>query len=169
MADLNARLKMNREAVEELISIAESSASNWSQARAPGKWSPAQLVEHVARTLEECANVVAGRPAKFPTFPVLVRPIVRALLFNRVLKHSKFPKARTNRAMNPESGPASPQDARLRLDAACCSFEGECLAYAQRADTLQTGLFGKVSIGDYVRFTELHTRHHITQLPRPQS
>ena len=36
--------------------------------RAPGKWSPSQIIEHVARSLEESANMAAGRPSKFPSF-----------------------------------------------------------------------------------------------------
>ena len=30
---------------------------------------------------------------------------------------------------------------------------------------MQTTTFGAVDVGDYVRFMELHTRHHEKQLP----
>ena len=59
--------------------------------RAPGKWSPSQVVEHVGLVLEESANVVSGTPSKFPTLPAFVRPMVRRLLFNRVLKKRGIP------------------------------------------------------------------------------
>ncbi|MQA92588.1 MAG: DUF1569 domain-containing protein [Gemmatimonas sp.] len=167
MIDITAGLLANRRAVEELIQSAENSMDVWMTSRAPGKWSPSQLTEHVARSLDESTNVVAGRPTKFPTLPAFVRPITRGLLFKRVLKQGTFPKARTNKAMNPETGPATPEEARLRLETACSAFERECLAHAQRMDRLQTGIFGEVSIADFVRFTEIHTRHHNKQMQPP--
>jgi len=86
MADVAEALAGNRAAVDELVSGAERAAGVWTTPRAPGKWSPSQVVEHVARALEESANVVAGVPSKFPTFPAFLRPLARGLFFNRVLR-----------------------------------------------------------------------------------
>ena len=76
MADVDAALAAARAAVHELTTAAEKCAAVWSAPRAPGKWSPSQVVEHVARAFEESAHVVSGSPSKFPTFPVVLRPIV---------------------------------------------------------------------------------------------
>src|SRR5262245_26054608 len=112
MAAIEAALAASRRAVDELIAIGEQTGSTWTTPRAPGKWSPSQIVEHVARSLEESVHVAAGRPSKFPTLPAPVRPIIRMLLFKRVLKNERFPKAKTNKAMNPASGPATPSEGR---------------------------------------------------------
>ena len=64
MADVNDVLAANRAAVIDLVAAAERSAATWTTPRAPGKWSPSQVVEHVARGLEEAANVVSGAPSK---------------------------------------------------------------------------------------------------------
>jgi hypothetical protein len=170
MADITALLAANRAAVHELLGTADAAAAegHWTTPRAPGKWSPQQVVEHVAISYEEGGNVVAGRPTKLPTLPVFVRPLAR-LVFNRALKTGKFPKAKTTKAMDPAKGappgPADPAEARARLDAALAKFEEACRERAAAGDDVPSGAFGKVSLEDYARFTELHTRHHTKQIP----
>src|SRR2546426_12135860 len=110
MADINAVLGAGKEAIDQLIVAGERTGAAWTASRAPGKWSPSQIVEHVARALEESANVAAGRPSKFPKLPAVLHPVVRALLFKRVLKKAAFPKAKTNKALEPASGPATPAE-----------------------------------------------------------
>src|SRR5205809_7457600 len=110
MADINTALDASKDAMEQLIIAGERTKSAWTSPRAPGKWSPSQIVEHVARALEESANVAAGRPSKFPKLPPVLHPVVRGLLFRRVLKKAAFPKAKTNKAMNPATGPATPSE-----------------------------------------------------------
>ncbi len=165
MTDLSKRLEESRAAVADLILAADRSASVWSRPRAPGKWSPSQIVEHVARTLEESANLFAGKPAKFPNFPAPLRPVIRGVLFNRVVRSGRFPNARTNKPMNPLSGPATVEEGRVRLQQAQEMFERECLACAANGDRTTSATFGQISTADYVRFIELHTRHHRMQMP----
>ena len=165
MSDLDALLASNRAATDELIAVAQRSASKWNTPRAPGKWSPAQVTEHVARSFEEAANAVAERPTKLPTVPRFLKPVA-GWMFRRILRTGKFPKARTTKAMNPEdtpTSPANPAEARARLQSAQATFERECRARAGR--TFAHSAFGVVSVEDYVRFAELHTRHHMRQIP----
>jgi hypothetical protein len=68
MADINTALAASKEAIDQLIMAGDRTGPAWTAARAPGKWSPSQIVEHVARSLEESANMAAGRPSKFPKF-----------------------------------------------------------------------------------------------------
>jgi hypothetical protein len=170
MADLDTLIAANRAAVDELLGTAEVAATEgrWTTPRAPGKWSPQQVVEHVAISLEEAGNVIAGRPTKLPTMPALLRPL-GGLLFKRVLKKGSFPKVKTPRSMDPATGaptgPATIADARARLDAAFAEFERACRARAARGDAVPSEAFGKVTVEDYARFNELHTRHHTKQIP----
>jgi DinB family protein len=165
MADLHSTLAANRDAVTELVATAEQCGPKWTAPRAPGKWSPSQVVEHVARSIDESANMISGAPSKFPTLPFFLRPVARTLLFNRVLRTGTFPKAKTNKAMDPASGPATPSDGRRRLEDALARFDRECRACAQADGTVSSGAFGRVSVADYARFIELHTRHHCRQMP----
>ena len=168
MPDVNAALAATQAAVNDLIAAADKCGATWTAPRAPGKWSPSQVVEHVARSLEESANVVAGAPSKLPTLPAFVRPFVRPLVrifFYRILKKSSFPKARAAKALNPAIGSATPTQARVRLVAALAKFDEACRVRASNGPTVETSILGAVSIEDYVRFQELHTRHHCKQMP----
>ena len=160
MPDINAALAASKEAIEQLIVAGERSGPAWTSSRAPGKWSPSQIVEHVARSLEESANVAAGRPSKFPKLPGVVHPIVRGLLLKRVLRKAAFPKAKTNKAMDPMSGPATVGEGRVRLEMAHQKFAEVCRQTASHGERMRTTIFGAVRVEDYVRFMELHTRHH---------
>src|SRR6266566_339156 len=60
MANVNDALAANRDAVLDLVAAAERSAATWTTPRAPGKWSPSQVVEHVARSLEGSAKLFSG-------------------------------------------------------------------------------------------------------------
>jgi len=164
MSDVNDVLAANRAAVIDLVSAAERSAATWTTPPAPGKWSPSQVVEHVTRGLEEGANVLSGAPSiSMP--PALLRPLAR-LYFNRILKKGVFPKGfKAHKAMNPATGPATPAEARVRLERALARFEEECRRRVASGQHVASTGFGTVSIEDFVRFSALHTRHHCKQMP----
>ena len=165
MADVNDALAANRAAVIDLVSAAERSAATWTTPRAPGKWSPSQVVEHVARGLEEAANVVSGAPS-IPMPPAFLRPLLRLLFFNRILKKDAFPKGfKAHKTMNPTSGPATPAEARVRLEGALARFDQECRRRVASGQHVVSTGFGTVSVEDLVRFSALHTRHHCKQMP----
>jgi DinB superfamily len=164
MADVNDVLAANRAAVIDLVAAAERSAATWTTPRAPKKWSPSQVVEHIARGLEEAANIVSGAPS-IPMPPAFLRLVAR-LFFYRILKKDAFPKGfRAHKAMNPTSGPATPAEARVRLEGALAKFDEECRRrVASGQHDVSTG-FGTVSVEDFVRFSAIHTRHHCKQMP----
>ena len=134
MADVNDVLAADRAAVNELVAAAERSAATWTTRRAPGKWSPSQVVEHVARGLEEGANIVSGAPS-IQLAPAFLR-LVGRLFFYRILKKDAFPKGfKAHKAMNPTSGPATPAEARCRLEGALARFDQECRRRVAMANT----------------------------------
>jgi hypothetical protein len=112
--------------------------------------------------------MAAGRPSKFPKLPAVVHPVVRSLLFKRVLRKAAFPKAKTNKAMNPARGPATPAEGRIRLETAHQKFDEACRRIAAEGGRMPTTIFGSVPVQDYVRFMELHTRHHGKQMAARQ-
>ena len=164
MADVNDALAANRDAHLDLVAAAERSAATWTTPPAPGKWSPSQVVEHVTRGLEEATNVVSGAPL-LPMPPAFLRPLLK-LFFNRILKKGVFPKGfKAHKAMNPTSGPATPAEARVRLEGGLARFDQECRRRVASGQHLVSTGFGTVSVEDYVRFNALHTRHHCKQMP----
>ena len=166
MADVNDVLAANRAAVLDLVAAAERSAATWTTPRAPGKWSPSQVVEHVARGLDEAANSVSGAPPSVPMPPAFLRPLLRLIFFNRILKKGAFPKGfKAHKAMNPPSGPATPAEARVRLEGALARFDQECRRRVAGGQHVVSTGFGTVPVADMVRYSALHTRHHCKQMP----
>jgi len=164
MADVNDVLAANRATVIDLVAAAERSAATWTTPPAPGKWSPSQVVEHVARGLDEGANVVSGAPS-IPMPPAFLRLVAR-LFFYRILKKDAFPKGfKAHKAMNPTSGPATPAEARVRLEEAFARFDQECRRRVGSGQHVVSTGFGTVSVEDFVRFNAIHTRHHCKQMP----
>jgi hypothetical protein len=165
MPDINPPLAGVNAAVADLIAAAERAGAVWTTPRAPGKWSPSQVVEHVARIMEESANVASGTPSKFPTISFLIRPIVRLLVFKRTLWRNDFPTMKAIDAFVPVAGSATPSDGRVRLQAALTRFDQACRARASSGQGVASTIFGAVAVADFARFQELHVRHHILQMP----
>jgi hypothetical protein len=66
--------------------------------------------------------------------------------------------------LRPISAPATPADARARLESAFEKFDRACRARAASRDTVNSSVFGSVPLRDYAQFMEIHTRHHCKQM-----
>jgi hypothetical protein len=169
VGDIDQALAASREAVDRLIGLAAVTGATWSTPPAPGKWSPSQIVEHVARSLDASVAMAGGQPSAFPRLPTIVHPVSR-IVFRQILKRGALPKGKTTQAMNPPAGPATPAEGRARLEAAHDRYETVCRGLASRGEPVRTPMFGAVQVEDFVRFMELHTRHHTRQIGvRPES
>lgn len=165
MADLEAALAAARSAAADVAAAGERAESVWTEPRAPGKWSPSQVIEHVSRTLEESAKSVQEAPSAFPSMPGFVRPIARTLFFRRTLKKGGFSKAKTFPAFDPKEGPPTPAEGRARLERAFDEFARACHERSATTPDMVSTVFGTVSMAEYIRFQELHLRHHQMQIP----
>jgi len=166
MPDIDLPLAGVGAAVNELVAAAERVGDAWTRPRAPGKWSPSQVVEHVARIMEESANVAAGKASSFPTISWFLRPIVRVMFFKRTLWRNAFPDdMKAGDAFVPAAGPATPADGRVRLQGALARFEQACRARAVSGQDVESPIFGAVPVAGFAKFQELHVRHHTVQIP----
>jgi len=164
-SELDTSLLGVRAAVDELLATADHVGGSWLVPRAAGKWSPSQVVEHVARIMEESAKVAAGSPSAFPTIHTVLRPIVKVLVFKRILRRKSFLKIKAIEAMDPPAGAATTGKARERLETVLSQFDQACRARAARGQDIASTIFGAVPVADFARFQELHVRHHLEQLP----
>jgi hypothetical protein len=162
--DIAHEVADSRAALDELMASAEAAGTKWTTPRAPGKWSPSQVTEHVARVFDGAANMIEGRPHGFPKMPSFVRPVFRSLVLSRTVRSGKFPKARTFKPFDPLEGPETPAAARDRLMAAHDRYLAACTARAAHDGLLTSSVFGTIPVVDYMRFTTLHTRHHRKQV-----
>lgn len=167
MSDLEMAIADNHKAVEEFTATARAiDAARWSAPRAEGKWSTAQIVEHIALTYEYSRAVLNNNPPG-PAAPRLLRPLVRRFVVTPVLKSGSFKrKAKAPTMFQPSSSPDTPGDLLSRLETALRAFEEDVRAaqHAGRA-TLEHPFFGTMPVTDYLRFQAIHARHHRAQLP----
>jgi hypothetical protein len=165
MSELDNSLAGLHAAVAALLATADKVRAAWKVPRAPGKWSPSQVVEHVSRIMEESAKVAAGEPSAFPTMNRLLHPVLRLFFFKRVLRKGDFPKAKAIDAMDPPFGAATPGEARVRLEGVLARYDKACRARAASGQKVANPMFGPVAVADFARFQEIHVRHHHRQLP----
>jgi len=163
MTDLPTVLHDYHAAVDAFLATAAAlPAERWSQPRAPGKWSPGQVTEHVTLAYEVNRGVLHGT-APGGAAPRLLRPLFRKLLLAPVLRRRRFfPGSKSPRICRP--GPvAAPPDAALgRFRTAADAFERDVAGLGM--DTVDHPFFGRLPIVDLVPLQEIHTHHHRGQL-----
>mgnify|MGYP001482836246 FL=1 len=169
MPNLESFISANRQSTANFAAAARSVApARWSQPVAPGKWTPAQIVEHVAISYEVAARALAG-DSSMGSAPRFLRPIIRALGFNGVLRKGAFPtKQKGPRVFAPSAAPPVLEGGITRLEQAVATFEAKAREMEHGGThEFEHTFFGRLAVADYVRFSELHTKHHQQQLASP--
>ena len=168
MSALDDAIAANREAAQKFLSTARTVAKEkWAAPVAPGKWSPAQILDHVAVTAEVSLKAIKG-DASMGSIPRFLRFIPRVFGFNPTIKKGRFPEKQRGPAIfAPSTGHPSYEAGAARLESAVSALEQHTRDLA-KAGTLafEHSFFGAVTIADYVCFNALHTTHHEEQLPK---
>lgn len=164
MSNLGETLQAHRAAVEDFLAAAAAvPPARWRTPRAPGKWSPGQVAEHVALAYEVNRGVLHGIPPGMQA-PRLLRPLIRWLGLNPVLRRGRFiPGSSSPKAFRPSDTPASQPELLARVRAAMEAFHAD--AGAAESAALDHPFFGRLGLVDFVRLQEIHTRHHRGQIP----
>ena len=147
--------------------VSQIPAEVWAQPAAPGKWSPAEITEHLARSYESHLTELRGGPGIRVRVKGLKLFILRWTVMPKLLRTGRFPEG--VRAPS-EVAPVTPAGTReagvARFRELAATFEGEM------AGRLEVGkgrithpFFGKLTLDQALRFVELHVRHHGRQLP----
>lgn len=79
---------------------------------------------------------------------------------------SRFPaRSKALKVLTPSTTPAPRDPVVQRLRAALNALESTASDLERKGKTsFEHAFFGKLAVGDYVQFNELHTRHHAKQL-----
>jgi hypothetical protein len=166
MSQLSAARGENQRSVTAFLATArEIEPSAWGREAAPGKWSPAQVTEHVSLAYERTRELLTRPPGG--GVPRLFRLLIRHFYVQPILKRGRFPsKAKAPRPFQPSGAPAPAEALCARLEAAARGleedFEGQISA---GKDVLDHPIFGRVTLVDALRFQAIHTAHHRQQLP----
>jgi hypothetical protein len=166
--NLDDAINANRQAAQRFLATARAVASaKWSTPIAPGKWSPAQIVDHVAISTEVALRAIK-EDKTVGSFPRLLRGIPRAMVFNKTLKAGQFPSGmRGPKIFAPSGEHFAFEKSKERLERAVEQLESHVRTMAKSGkESFEHGFFGKLSVADYVRFNGLHSEHHEKQLPR---
>ncbi len=168
MAEIEDVIAENRKATEQFLATARNvPPEKWAQPVTPGKWSPAQIVDHIAVTTEVALKAINGDPS-MGSIPKFLRFIPRKLGFDPTIRKRRFPeKQRGPAVFAPSAGHPSYETSVERLNRAIAALETHVNGRMAKGEhSFEHSFFGRVSIPDYIRFGTLHTQHHERQLPK---
>jgi len=165
MYELSAAREANHRSVTDFIATARAlEPAAWSREPAPGKWSPAQVTEHVTLAYEQ-SRVMLRSPSAGGVPPFL-RPLIRYFYIRPILRSGRFPsKVKAPKPFQPSGGPASSEALCARLRTAADGFEADVERLATLGEkALDHPVFGRVELPDCLQFQAFHTAHHRQQL-----
>lgn len=159
----------HRVAVATFLEAAERvPAGGWATPSAPGKWSPAQIAEHMALVYEALLRELAGEAAMAARLPPLRQKVLRWVLLPHILFHRSFPvRARAPRETRPGDAHPDRSTVLARLREMAERFEHELDRARATGDAhLTHPYFGSVPPVKTLRFCAVHLEHHRRQLER---
>ena len=171
MTSPSPHLDANRAAVLHFVSVAHTvPADAWTRPTAAGKWSPAQVAEHVAITMDQSVAILEGRSAPV-SLPRLLRPLVRRFMLHPMLQRGRFMRGgKAPKDFIPSAAGVSQAEVAAVLERSLVAYEQSIARQRQAGrDTFEHPVFGRIPLVDYVRLNELHARHHEAQLLPGQS
>lgn len=167
MLTLDAAIAGNADASRRFAAAVERMPPGaWATPIAAGKWTPAQITEHVAIAFEVAGRALRGESG-IPGLPRIVRPLVRSLFLRRVLKTKAFPRnAKGPKVFAPSASPPPAPQVIERLRRAESELEAAVNALRNEGrSTIEHPAFGRISVEEYLELNAIHTRHHMAQLP----
>jgi uncharacterized damage-inducible protein DinB len=157
----------HRAAIDDVVRAIEAvDAGAWMRARSPGKWSPAEIAQHLVLSYGPPTAELQGGLGFAVRLSWWKRAVIRATVLPRILVQGKFPRgAPAPRESRPKSGIASPGEAVQRLHESSRRF-ADLLAqeHSSRDVRLTHPYFGKLTAPQILRLAAVHIRHHGAQL-----
>jgi uncharacterized damage-inducible protein DinB len=139
----------------------------WHRPRAEGKWSPAQITDHLIQTYDVVVRELDGGEGMRIRTPFLARMLLRMTVMPRLLRGGRFPeRAPAPPELRPSKTPAGQPDAVALFRQRAAEFE----AAAERARTnnpragITHAYFGRASLPKSVVFCARHIDHHRAQI-----
>jgi len=157
----------HRAAVEAAARVIEAQApASWTAARDGGKWSPAEIAEHLALSYEPLLDELSGKAGFQVRLPWWKRRLARFAYLPKIFA-GKFPKgAPAPRESRPKTGSATPAEAARRLRENAARFETELTeAHRSRRVRLMHPYFGKLTAPETFKLLAVHATHHRAQFP----
>jgi hypothetical protein len=157
----------HQDAVAAFVTRAESGAADrWTRQPAPGKWSPAEIAEHLSLTYQLLLSELRGGTPFRMKGTWLLRLMVRYKFLPALLREGRIPPGvRAPREARPGPPGSNLADALARFRSLAVEFEEEITTRrASGGGTLTHPYFGRLDPDRGIRFVEVHIRHHTRQL-----
>ncbi len=158
----------HRDAVNRFVAaVSALPAERWTEPAAPGKWSPAELTEHLSMTYDGVLRELAGGPGIRVRFTGLKLFMVRLVVMRRFLGQGIVPPGvRAPKEVVPVSANPDRTAALARFQSRAADFEREIGSrLADRKGRVTHPFFGRLTMAQGLRFAEVHLRHHTKQVP----
>jgi hypothetical protein len=142
--------------------------ADWERPWATGKWTPAQITEHLTMTYEALlTELCEGRAMKARLGP-WKQTITRWIFLPHILFHRTFPmRVVAPRELRPGAPRAGQREALRLLEEAGERFEDRLgSAFCAGAGCLTHPYFGPVDPVRGLRFVAVHIEHHRRQIER---
>jgi hypothetical protein len=163
----DAAARAHREAVESFLALAARiDDERWTRPMGPGKWSPAQVAEHLVLAFEAMLRELAGDGGMRPLGSRWRRALLRWTLLPHILFHRSLPiRARAPRELRPAPVAGERPVVLARLGGLAGQFEREVAAAAGRGHPgLTHPYFGRIGPLRALRFSAVHIEHHHRQV-----
>jgi DinB family protein len=167
MADRQAVITSSREAVCAFVGAARAVPSGkWTTPRAPGKWSPAQVAEHVTFSYEQSLRMLRGTYVGPAAVPRLSQLLARWLFLPWLFRRERFGKGlQAPDFIRPSDSPPPSGTLLTRLETAAQDLETDLAAASRnRGPTVAHPVFGHIPLAHLLHFLAIHTNHHRPQL-----
>src|SRR5262245_47810066 len=168
---LQAGLAAHERALRDFIASAQKiQSSAWNLPMHAGKWSPAQVAEHLRLSYTTVRAELSGHGGFRVRTTWWRQRLLRVLYLSRILKSGRFPKGvPATREVRPAGGPFDRQQLLLALRQEGEQFVQEVRLASDRA-TISHPFLGKLALADGLRFLTQHIGHHQGQIvgaPKP--
>jgi hypothetical protein len=158
----------HRTALAALLDTAETlSDAAWKQPWAPGKWTRAQVVEHLALAYEAALRELATGETVRPKLTGMRQKVARWIVLPHILFHRSLPlRARSPRETRPPEQPtARKAEVLRRIRELGERYELEMdRARRDGGGSLTHPYFGRLKPVKAMRFVAVHVEHHTRQI-----
>jgi len=163
----DAAVAAHRQALTAYIASAtQMAATRWNAARDVGKWSPAEITEHLRLSYVPAIAELAGQGGFRMRTPRWQQLLLRLWYLPRILRRGRMPTGvPAVREVRPGNGPFDQHALLLALQAAGEQFLDALGAARSRPSQRVTHPFlGKLTLAEGLGLSTAHLRHHHQQL-----
>ena len=157
----------HRAAVEAAASDVERiSETEWQRPVRPGKWSPAEIAQHLTIAYAPPMSELAGGRGYERRFSPLKTVVARWVALGGILSGKKFPSGGQSPPEARPSGPfPPPAEAAARLRSSAEAFERAIFeSHRKGGGRITNAYFGRLTAPQALKLVAMHAEHHRKQL-----